>query len=45
MVTEELKQLKATIASGKGEYQDFLNRWGYDRQQQEVIEQVIAQVI
>lgn len=45
LVTEELNKLKATIATGEGEYQDFLKRWGYDRQQQEVIQQAIAQVI
>ena len=44
LVTEELNKLKATIATGEGEYQEFLKRWNYDREQQEVIQQAIAQV-
>lgn len=44
LIREELSKLQTTIATGKGEYQDFLNRWGYDRQQQEVIQQAIARI-
>ncbi len=45
LIAEELEQLKNTIITGTGEYREFLQRWGYDRQQQEVIEQAITAVI
>ncbi|MGF1542201.1 MAG: hypothetical protein ACFCU5_17455 [Pleurocapsa sp.] len=44
LITVELNKLQATIATGQGEYGDFLKRWGYDRTQQEVIEQAIISV-
>ena len=44
LVKEGLKKLQQTIATGKGEYQDFLNRWGYDYEQQEIIQQVITRI-
>lgn len=43
-IAEELKQLQITIDTGNGSYTDFLNRWGYDAEQQEVIRQAIAEV-
>ncbi len=44
LVTEGLNKLQTTIATGEGEYQDFLNRWGYDREQQQVIQQAISKI-
>ena len=44
LVTEGLHKLQTTIATGEGEYQDFLNRWQYDREQQEVIQQAIYKI-
>ena len=42
LVKQGLNKLQATIITGEGEYREFLNRWGYDREQQEVIQQAIA---
>jgi hypothetical protein len=43
-ITAELDKLQTTIVTGEGEYQNFLQRWGYDRTQQEVIQQTITEV-
>lgn len=36
-----VKQLLETIQTGSGEYQSFLERWGYDSEQQEAIAQAL----
>lgn len=43
-VTDELNKLKVTLATGKGSYQEFLQKWGYDREQKEMIAQAIAEI-
>ena len=42
---KKLQQLRQTITTGKGTYQDFLQRWGYDAEQQQAIAHVLSQVI
>lgn len=44
LVKKELEKLKITISKGKGDYQDFLERWGYDQEQQQAIQQAIAEI-
>ncbi len=39
-IAKLLKELHQTLVDGEGSYQDFLQRWGYDREQLEVIAQV-----
>jgi hypothetical protein len=44
-IKAELGKLQTTIVTGEGEYRDFLQRWGYDRTQQEIIQQAITEVL
>jgi hypothetical protein len=39
-ITELLQELHRTALTGNGNYQDFLERWGYDREQLDVIVRV-----
>lgn len=41
---EELTKLQTTLTHGKGSYQQFLEKWGYDAEQQDMIEKKIAQI-
>ncbi|MEC4891968.1 MAG: hypothetical protein SAL07_01675 [Oscillatoria sp. PMC 1051.18] len=41
---KKLQQLQESAATGEGSYQEFLQRWNYDRQQREVILQAIAEI-
>lgn len=43
-VTAELKELRQTIETGKGTYQAFLDRFNYDTEQRQAIQQIIAQL-
>lgn len=43
-IIAELNKLKATLATGEGSYQEFLQKWGYDREQKEIIAQAIAEI-
>lgn len=36
-IQAKIEQLKNTIVETKGTYQDFLNKWGYDQEQKEII--------
>jgi hypothetical protein len=40
-VQAKLQQLRDTLESGNGEYQNFLDRWGYDAEQRQAIQAVI----
>lgn len=40
-IQEKLQRLKNTLENGKGEYQDFLQRWGYDDEQKKAIQNAI----
>ncbi|MGK7916667.1 MAG: hypothetical protein AB4038_14160 [Prochloraceae cyanobacterium] len=44
IVVDKLQQLCQSAATGQGNYQDFLQRWGYDEEQRQAIEQVISQL-
>ncbi len=39
-----LQQLQTSVTSTEGEYQSFLNRWGYDAEQRQAIQQAIATI-
>jgi hypothetical protein len=43
-VTERARRLHETAATGIGHYSAFLDRWGYDAEQRQVIQQAIAEV-
>ncbi len=42
LVRSKLKELKVSITSQKGSYQDFLQRWGYDSEQKQAIQEAIT---
>ncbi len=44
-VAQELNALKESITSEGGNYQQFLTRWGYDKEQKQVINQTISSLI
>jgi hypothetical protein len=39
-----LHKLQASLWTGEGDYQKFITRWGYDREQKQIIQQAIEQV-
>ncbi|MBL1209823.1 hypothetical protein [Geminocystis sp. GBBB08] len=43
-IKEKIKLLINTMEEGKGVYQEFLNRWGYDKEQKEAIQLVIREI-
>ena len=44
-VNQELEALKVSVNSDQGSYQEFLQRWGYDDEQKQVINQAIAKIV
>lgn len=42
LVSSKLKELEASVASREGIYQDFLQRWEYDSEQRQAIQEAIA---
>lgn len=44
-VQTKIHSLLESIASGAGQYQSFLDRWGYDAEQRQAIAQAIQRVI
>ena len=42
LVEDELQKLQSTIITGKGDYQVFLERWGYDAEQRTAIQKAIV---
>lgn len=40
-IHQKLQRLKNTLVNGEGEYQDFLQRWGYDEEQKKAIQKAI----
>ncbi len=42
---DQAQQLLTSLATGAGEYQTFLNRWGYDAEQKQAMAAAIAAVI
>lgn len=43
-IESEIKNLQSTIIEGEGNYQEFLARWGYDKEQQAIISQAISAI-
>jgi hypothetical protein len=41
-VFDRLEKLKESVTTGAGAYQSFLERWGYDREQKQVIENALV---
>jgi hypothetical protein len=41
-IKREVQELESTIMKGEGSYQEFITRWGYDREQQAAIQQAIS---
>ena len=44
LISEKLKELSTSAATGEGNYQSFLQRWGYDEEQKQVIQKAISEV-
>ncbi|OKH19854.1 hypothetical protein NIES593_20465 [Hydrococcus rivularis NIES-593] len=44
LVAKKLKELHESAATGEGNYKDFLQRWGYDDEQKQVIQKAISEV-
>ena len=44
-VYELSQKLRDSATTGEGSYKAFLERWGYDREQRQVIQQALSQVI
>lgn len=42
---EKLKELQKTLATGEGNYRDFLIKWGYDTPQKQAIQKSISEII
>jgi hypothetical protein len=45
LIAEKLQELQKSAARGEGNYQSFLQRWGYDEEQKQAIQQVISAVM
>lgn len=43
IVSTKLQSLEATLKNGQGEYQAFIERWGYDDEQKQVIQAAILE--
>ena len=41
-ITTLLRSMQSTIQNNKGDYQSFLDRWGYDQEQRDSIGQVLS---
>jgi hypothetical protein len=45
LITDKLQELCKSAATGEGNYQSFLRRWGYDEEQKQVIQKVASEAI
>ena len=45
LIANKLQKLSKSAATGEGEYQAFLKRWGYDEEQKKVIQKAISDVL
>jgi len=43
IVNEKLQKMQKSLTTGQGEYQTFLERWGYDAEQKKVMESAILE--
>ncbi|MBF2074713.1 MAG: hypothetical protein IGS50_13245 [Synechococcales cyanobacterium C42_A2020_086] len=39
-ITDQARKLQQSVTTGRGDYQTFLDRWGYDAEQRQQIQQV-----
>jgi hypothetical protein len=44
IVNEKLQKMEKSLTTRQGEYQDFLERWGYDAEQKKVMKSAILEV-
>jgi hypothetical protein len=44
IVSEKLQEMEKSLTTGQGEYEAFLERWGYDAEQKKVMKSAILQV-
>ncbi len=44
-ITTLLRSMQSTIQNNNGDYQSFLDRWGYDSEQRDAIRQVLARML
>ena len=44
-ITTLLRSMQSTIQNNNGDYQSFLDRWGYDSEQRSAIGQVLAKML
>jgi hypothetical protein len=44
-ITEKLYRLQESLENGGGDYETFLDRWGYDREQRQAIAQVTRSLL
>lgn len=44
-ITTLLRSMQSTIQNNDGDYQSFLDRWGYDSEQRDAIGQVLAKTL
>lgn len=45
LINEQLEKLNNTIKNGGGEYQEFLNRWGYSEEQKKAIQNSVSSLL
>jgi hypothetical protein len=45
LIMEKLQELKQTIITGNGNYSTFLQRWGYDDEQKQIIENKVEKLV
>jgi len=44
IVSEKLQEMEQSLSTGQGEYEAFLERWGYDAEQKKVMKSAILKV-
>lgn len=44
IVSEKLQEMEKSLSTGEGEYEAFLERWGYDAEQKKVMKSAILKV-
>lgn len=44
-IYEIANQLLETITTGEGKYQEFLDRWGYDTEQKQVMQEILQKIL
>ena len=44
LITKELSEFQKSLKIGEGKYQEFLDKWGYDAEQKEMMSKAIEQI-